>query len=350
MKPIKKKVLRLFAAGRIGPALLVAGAVALAACSSAAPSSSPTPEEASAVVAETLSATLIPSLSPDATGTVVMATLPPPAVATNTMEPSPISSSSPEPETNLEDGIVALLRAGFQPRLYARYPSPDGSMEAQVLTYDCTTIIEDQQNALDVLQVVDTDSQAVIQEVDNQLQYCGGLGGFGFEGLFWSPSGQYFYYTDAREGSPDGCGHWTRPFSRFNVTDWTTQDLGGGPQSQDGTRLATWNGGDLVVWAIDGGEVGRVAAAAPDQSLGPIVWSPDDQSLAYLQADQFCVPNSSTVVVVDVAGMSSEVVLTSDTPAFQDVAWYGPEQLVLADGAGGRKFLNLATGELTDTP
>lgn len=309
------------------------------------------------------SATVELSTQPAATSSPVEPTAIPPQIASATPESATVVPEPPTPapeptatgtaeesETNLEEGIEALLRAGFQPRILARYPSPDGSVEGQVLIYDCTTIIEGQENALDVLRIVSMENQEVVQEVDSQLQYCGALGGFGLGGLFWSPSGRYFYYTDAREGQPDGCGYWVRPISRFDREDGTTQDLGAGPQSSDGSRLATWQGGDLVVWEIDGGELGRVAAAIPEQALGPIAWSPDDQYLVYLQADQFCSPNQSTLVRVNVADMSSEVLLASEAPAFQDVAWYGPDQLVLADGQGGRKFFEPATGELTDSP
>jgi hypothetical protein len=301
------------------------------------------------------------SIPPETAETAVSPIITPESVvvpATPTVVPEP-PTPAPEPTatgmagdsgTNLEAGIEALLRAGFQPRIHARYPSPDGTVEAQVQIYDCTSIIEGQEYALDVMRIVNLQTQEEIQEVDSQLQSCGGLGGFGLGGLFWSPSGRFFYYTEAREGTPDGCGYWSRPISRFDSTDGTTQDLGGGPQSSDGSRLATWQDGDLVVWEIDGGEGGRSAAAVPEQALGPIVWSPDDQYLVYLQADQFCSPTQTTLVLVRLDDMFSEVLLASDSPAFQDVAWYGPEQLVLADGQGGRQFFSLANRQLTDTP
>jgi hypothetical protein len=277
----------------------------------------------------------------------------PPAVTTEPLTPTPQPTTpltTATPETNIDQGIAAILRAGFQPRIHARYPSPDGTLEAQVLIYDCTAVIEGQENALDILRVVNLNDEESIQEVDSQFQYCGGLGGFGLSGLFWSPSGRYFYYTDAREGGPDGCGFWTRPFRRVDATDWSMEVIGGGPQSTDGNRLAVWNDGDLAIWDIDGEEIGRIEVAMGDQTLGPIAWSPDDRFVAYLQADQFCVPSRSTVVVVDVAGMSPQVLLAGDDPLVQDIAWYGPDQLILSIGEGKYKLLDIVTGELTDRP
>ncbi|MFO7661587.1 MAG: hypothetical protein R6X18_03230 [Chloroflexota bacterium] len=280
-----------------------------------------------------------------------------PAVeATEPPTPTPAPTevpAEPEEDNNIEQGIAAILALGYEPRVHARYPSPEGSTEAQVLIYDCTTIIEGQENALDVLRIVDSNSGEIVQEVTSQFQYCGGLGAFGLGGLYWSPSGRFFYYTNSREGLPDGCGFWTRPVSRVDTTDWSIEELGGVALSQGGDKLAGWDGPELVMWDVDGKETGRIEVAREDAAKGPIVWSPGDEYVAYLLAKQFCVPdtdNESTVVIVDVSDMSEEVLLTSDSPAHQDIAWYGPEQLILADGLGGRWFLDVATGEVNERP
>jgi hypothetical protein len=271
-----------------------------------------------------------------------------------TPTPAP-TEAPPEPqdETNIEQGIAAILALGYEPRVHARYPSPDGSTEAQVLIYECTAIIEGQENALDVLRIVNNTNGEIVQEVTSQFQYCGGLGAFGLGGLYWSPTGRFFYYTDAREGLPDGCGFWTRPVSRVDTMDWSVEELGGVALSQGGDKLAGWDGSELVIWDVDGEETGRVGVAREDAAKGPIVWSPEDKYVAYLLAEQFCVPstdNESTVVIVELSDMSEEVILTSDSSAYQDIAWYGIEQLILADGLGGRWFLDVATGEISERP
>jgi hypothetical protein len=312
--------------------------------------------EATSVVTEgttTVPATEVPTSLPVAVATPTPVTG---AQATEPATPTPAPTESPPdtgPESNIEQGIAAIIALGYEPRLLARYPSPDEAIEAQVLVYDCVSIIEGQENALDVLRIVNNSTNEITQEVDTQFQYCGGLGAFGLGGLFWSPSGRFFYYTDAREGVPDGCGYWSRPISRVDTTDWSIEELGGVAQSQDGTRLAGWSDEDLVIWDIDGEEIGRVEIARRNLSRGPIVWSPEGNSIAYLLAEHFCVPgseNESTVGVVDVSDFSAEVLLTSNSPAYQDIAWYGSEQLVLADGLGGRWFLDLATGSISETP
>jgi hypothetical protein len=202
------------------------------------------------------------------------------------------------------------------------------------------------------LRVVETGSGAT-HDVDDQFQYCGGLGGFGLAGLFWSPSGRYFYYTDAREGVAEGCGFGYNPISRVDTTDWTATDLGSGLLSSDGTRLVLWDARDLVVYEVDGGEIGRVAAAEPELFPGPIAWSPDSLSLAYVQAGAFCVPGQSgdtTVVRVDLPAMTSQIILQSSSPAFQSVAWEEPGILELFDDNGAHWRYDLAAEELTAAP
>ena len=262
------------------------------------------------------------------------------------------ATTTPGPTATDEPDIAATLTAGSVPRLHAAYPSPDGRLRAEVHVFDCAPFPDGLEYAYERLQVVDAASGET-QFIDGQLQSCGGLGAFGLAGLFWSPSGRYFYFTEAREGVPDGCGYWSRPISRVDTTDWTTADLGGGHVSPDELLLATWDERDLVVYEIDGQETGRVAAAADALALGPIAWSPDSRSLAFVQAQMFCIPGqsgSTTVGRVDVPSLTSRVLLRSEDPAFQDVIWAEPEWLRLTDDQGREWLFDIAGGELSAAP
>lgn len=75
------------------------------------------------------------------------------------------------------------------------------------MIYDCVPVGAVEENAYEQLKLIQIDN-SVAKIVDNQLRSCGGLGAFGLAGLFWSPNSSYFYYTNAREGVPDGCGYW----------------------------------------------------------------------------------------------------------------------------------------------
>ncbi len=264
--------------------------------------------------------------------------------ATPTRPPSPHVTSPP---ATPEPDFAATLVAGTPPRLFASYPSLDGALRAEVVIHDCTPLAGEQAFAYDILRVVDT-ATGETRFVDGQLQACGGLGAFGLGGLFWSASGRFFYYTKAREGVPDGCGFWTRPISRADTSTWTTADLGGGPVSPDGRLLAVWAERELVVYETDGGEVGR-APAADALALGPIAWSPDGRALAFVQAEMFCAPGGSgvtTVSRVEVPAMAGRVLLRSDDPAIQTIAWDEANELRLWDDAGREWRLDANGGEL----
>lgn len=251
-----------------------------------------------------------------------------PAVIVTLRPPAPTVTLAATPD------IAARLMAAREPRPYASYPSPDGRWRADIQIYDCVDAGEADQNAYERLLLVRLADNAV-QTADDQLQYCGGLGGFGLMGLFWSPNGRYFYYTNAREGVPEGCGYWDRPLLRLDVTDMAVTYLGGGPRSPDGSRLATWQGQELVVWDVDAGEIVRVTAVAANIAPGPLVWSPDNQALVYLQTASYCpLSGRSLVVRVDLPEGAETVLAESDSPAFGGATWEEPDTLTLFDDNG----------------
>lgn len=202
------------------------------------------------------------------------------------------------------------------------------------MIYDCAPINDQVSAAYEQLKLIDVQNQ-IETIVDSQLQYCGGLGAAGLGGLYWSPNSHYFYYTNARVGVPDGCGHWERPVIRFDLPNRQVEKLGGGPRSPDGTKLALWQGRDLVVWELNGTELGRIPAVIPEAELGPIVWAPNSQKLAYLQVAAFCPPAGfSYLVELDLAGLQPVVLLESDAPRFDRLAWDTVDQIRLFDDTG----------------
>lgn len=155
---------------------------------------------------------------PSPTAAPTATTRPPRPRRTATPRPT-IDPSTPTPEPD----YAATLTAGSTPRVLATYESPDGALRAEVLIYDCAQLTPEQAYAYDVLQIVEV-AGGEVHVIDDQLQNCGGLGGFGLGGLFWSPSSHYFYYTDAREGVADGCGFGYNPISRADTTGWSAAD------------------------------------------------------------------------------------------------------------------------------
>ncbi len=121
---------------------------------------------------------------------------------TATATRTPILFSSPTAD------LAATVIALEQPRLYNSFPSPDGVWRTDVLIYDCVKTFggyeaggyENAYDQLRLINLVTGDDKLA----DEQLQYCGGIGAYGLEGLFWSSNSRYFYYITAREGVPGG--------------------------------------------------------------------------------------------------------------------------------------------------
>jgi len=279
------------------------------------------------------------------------------AVATPTTTPTPWPTATPGPSPTPEP--AALLAAAGPPRLKAVLPSPDELLRAEVLVYDCAPIndaalgSEPQPMSLEILRVVDAAGEVEYQ-IDSQLLNCGGLGAFGLEPLAWGLDGRTFWYTTAREGGPDGaCRPWARPMTRVDLIDWSVLTLDQAAVSPDGARLAGWSNGELLVFARDGGEVGRAVPAALPPNVGPPVWSPDGAALVYLQFTSFCgeTAGESAVVWVDATTLESRILLTQSAPEFESVAWPEAGRLELAGLLdGGRWSYDLATGALTPIP
>jgi hypothetical protein len=302
---------------------------------------------------------LISTDLPKATSTVKPTTMTSPtpghATETPTLTPSLTSSPGTETPTPISDfdatttAIVKAVIGTSQPRRYTAYLSPDQKWRTEIIIYDCVQLDGGDKNAYEQLKLIQM-SNGTEQVIDSQLQYCSGIGAYGLGGLFWSPNSRYFYYTDAREGVPDGgCWHWERSIYQLDVVTQKTVLLGGGPLSRDKTRLAIWQAEDLVIWDLDKGELGRVAAAIPGVMIGPISWSPDSQSLAYLQAESpsGCLPSDKSYLIrFDISNLEQNILLESETPIFINLIWDIPNRIKLTDEQGKKWQYNLVTKEL----
>lgn len=312
----------------------------LAACDLRPPGQAVAPTLAATASVDTAAPTLAAATAPLATPT---------AAAVPTLTPPPTITPGPSPTPAPE----ALLAAAVEPRVSAVLPSPDGTLRAEVVVYDCAPVGDDAApRSLEILRIVDP-VMVTEYQLDSQFIYCGGLGAFGLEPLAWAASGRYFYYTPAREGGPDGaCRPWVRPTVRVDLADWSLTGLDQATASPDGTKVAGWVNGELVVYALDGGELARSAPAALPPFVGPPVWSPDGANLAYLQYTTSCgeTAGESAVVVVDVATSAPRVLLSSSAPEFQSLEWPEPGRLILTGMDGGRWNYDLAGGVLTPEP
>ncbi len=151
---------------------------------------------------------------------------------------------------------------------------------------------------------------------------------------------------------PDGlCGYWARPLKRVNVDNQTVELVGGGHVSPDETKLAFWQDNEIVIWSLDEGEIARIPATVRDAYKNQIAWSPDSQSLVYLQTELDCYPfGKSYVTRLDLSGMTQTLVLESETTSFSWLTWDAPNRISLIDDQGNRWRYNLVSKELRPVP
>ena len=253
--------------------------------------------------------------------------------------------------------IVEAILSTALPRLYKSYPSPDGKWQAEISIYDCINVdtgIDADANGYEQLQLIEVHGGEK-QLVDSQLQNCSGLGAAGLEGLYWSSNSRYFYYTDARDGMPDGgCGYWDKPILRLDVNNLEIEQLGGGPLSPDGTKIVTWQGKELVIRDInEGREVGRLSPYIlnADTGTGDIAWSPDSQAFVYVQLESYCqLSGKSQIVHVDVSTLRQMILLESAEPTLARASWDAPDEIKLFDENGKQWIYDLGSKELKSLP
>ena len=294
-------------------------------------------------------------------GTVQSTPSPTEVVATQTPTPKPAvtkTSTADDVATAhvIQTASIDDIVATVQPTVLASYPSPDGKWQVEVIRYDCIHYpYQDYVGiiAYEQLKIINL-SDGTEKIVEDILLNCDGVGAFGFDGLYWSPSSRYFYYSDWREGSPDGgCGNYlSLPIYRLDTLTQEIITIGGSHISPDRTKLAMWEGKEIVIWDLDKGEIARIQGLAPNSVNGAIVWSPDGQALVYLQSTFDCAPDYGTTYVtrLDLAKMSQTLLLKFQPPGFGGVSWDGLDQITLMDGEGKLWNFDLKSKELTPAP
>ena len=266
---------------------------------------------------------------------------------------NPIPESlAPTPEYDqTATAIVQAVVSTVQPKVHSSMLSPDMNWRVEIVIYDCVQVTEDGPNAYEQLKLIRV-GDGTESVIATQLQSCGGVGAYGLGELYWSSDSRYFYYTDAREGSPDGlCWYWERPIYRLDVLTQETELLGSGPFSPDQTKIAMWQENDLVIWSLYGGELSRIPAVISDAKRGPIAWSPDSESLVYLQNESDCFPfGKSYVIRFDMSKTEQNLLLESDTPSFIYATWDASDRITLSDEQGNHWVYDLATLKLEQVP
>ena len=273
--------------------------------------------------------------------------------ATKPAKPTPSQPAIQAPTPTLD--ALGTVVASQQPRVES-HPSPDGRWVAEILVYECVQVTEEQENAYQELRLTEVETGQPLT-VDSQFLFCGGLGASGLGGRFWSPDSRFFYYTNARTGVPDGCGYFTSPYLRVDTLDLSTDYLGMGSVSPDERKLAVWREGDsgervngvLAIWSIQGELLGIAVLPPPIVLAGPIAWSPDSRSVAFLTSENYCPLGLTALGRMQLDMMIPVTILQSADPSFGGLSWEAPSLVTLTDEQGGLWTYDFATRELLAT-
>jgi hypothetical protein len=281
-------------------------------------------------------------------------TLPP----THTPRPTVAATSTLDEVVTLhtiETASIQTLTSEVQPEVLAEYPSLDGKWRAKLIRYDCINYQYPdhvERIAYEQLKIIDLRDKSE-KTIEDQLQNCNGIGGGGLKGLYWSPNNRYFYYTDWREGYPETCGNYSVPMIyRFDAFTEENVAVGGGHISPDKTKLAMWQKYEIVIWDLDQGEVARVKSLERVRFNGEIAWSPDGQSIVYLQTEWDCAPDYGKTYLtrLNLSDMSQELLFEHESPGFGGVSWDRMNRLTLRDGNNNKWTYNLVSKELKAVP
>ncbi len=270
--------------------------------------------------------------------------LTPGPAASPTGTPSPTSIPSPTPvptPTPAATPDAAPVRSvSGEPEPLESHPSPDGNWRVDVVAYPCVPV-EDGEEMAEQLILIDLRTGAETAIHTQWLRCDDGLGAFGLGGLFWSPGSQVFYFTDAREGEPDGAGSlcWERPLWALRANDATAERLTDvWARSPGGDWLALVRAREeTVVQTLEGEMVTRVPIP-PNWRACDIIWLPDGETFVYLRTRDPFSPGAWELFCVDARRGSQASIYELENAAFVAARWESPGGIVLTGVQNGERM------------
>lgn len=219
----------------------------------------------------------------------------------------PISAQDDEDRQYIINNVFSQT----EPNIIQNLLSPDEQFSVQVDARDCVVVEEMGSYAYETLTLIDTQS-GVTQLITDQLISCGGLGAFGLWALHWSNDGSQLYFTDAREGVPDGLvSAWSPPISRVNIETLEVERLGQAQFSPERQWIAFQDGTGITISSIDASVTEAFPLLLSDMMITQMIWLPDSSAVMIIYADMPYASTESAVVLIDISTFEQTVLYST---------------------------------------
>jgi hypothetical protein len=236
------------------------------------------------------SATSVPAADERAAHTAEPIGTSPPPTADATREAATAQARA----TRDAASVATTLAAIATPLTLGPWRSSDGAREAWVEAWPCpadaaaATAAEsgkggrEPDRGYERLMVRSGEGEPTL--IDSQLVHCSGLGGFGLEGHAWSGDGTVFFYTQSREGGPDGlpCGCCPGLVAWREGVSSTLGPFVLSPKGTHAVRFVTDDDGTAFVEVSENNLRSATPFPLPEGAHGGgwPTWSPDGRRLA----------------------------------------------------------------------
>lgn len=206
------------------------------------------------------------------------------------------------------DPLIAAVMQASEPVVLQTFDIGSSSYSATVTVYPCVEIGSQELSyeRLDVINRATNETTLVAEQLIN----CGGLGGFGLSVIHWSENGEFLYYTDAREGVPDGLvTRWVAPIYRVQLTDLQIERFGFARFSFNRQQLLAWTETDITVISTNDATETVYPVQPANLTLIDVMWLPDASGILYIQSDSPIAGSRSTVTHIDLETGEQTVLL-----------------------------------------
>lgn len=210
--------------------------------------------------------------------------------------------------------VIEAVMAAAAPDILQVVPSPTGTVEAVITVYPCVAVGQDSDMAYERLDIRETATGA-ITPVTEQVINCGGLGAYGLSIRRWTEDGRFLYFSDGREGTPDGAATGAfAPLWRLDVDEMRLEALDNGSIAPNGAWVALWESGadaalSLLPLSAEREAAQRVDLLPAGLSLASITWLPDSSGVLVIQVDDPNAPRASAVTYIDAAALEPRILL-----------------------------------------